>query len=86
MKGFSAGEQVAGWVDYKHQDKNFIQPGAVDLLKASLAFQVLIYPGPRAVRDSVSSSALPAFVLAANDTGCWLDPIAKLLKYHRNTK
>lgn len=86
VMGFSAGGEVAGWVGYKYQDKNFIQPDAIDLLTARPAFLVLIYPGPLAVPDSIPVSAPPAFLLAANDDECCSEPIVKLLQLHRKSK
>lgn len=83
VMGFSAGGEVAGWVAYRYQDKNCSQPDAIDLLTARPAFQVLIYPGPLAVPDSVSPSAPPVFLLAANDDECCSEPIVKLLQLHR---
>jgi acetyl esterase/lipase len=86
VMGFSAGGEVAGWVSYKYQDKNFTNPDPIDLLTARPAFQVLIYPGPLAVPDSVSSASPPAFLLAANDDECCSEPIVKLVQMHRRAK
>ncbi|MEP7143513.1 MAG: alpha/beta hydrolase [Ferruginibacter sp.] len=86
VMGFSAGGEVAGWVSYKYPDKNFINADAIDLLTARPAFQVLIYPGPLAVPDSVSSTAPPTFLLAANDDECCSEPIVKLVQMHRKAK
>lgn len=86
VMGFSAGGEVAGWVSYKFGDKNYVEPDAVDLLTARPAFQVLIYPGPLAVPDSVISTAPPTFLLAANDDECCAEPIVKLLQMHRKAK
>ncbi len=86
VMGFSAGGEVAGWVAYKYQEKNYSQPDAIDLLPARPAFEVLIYPGPLAVPDSVSASAPSAFLLAANDDECCSEPIVKLLQLHRKAK
>ncbi len=86
VMGFSAGGEVAGWVSYKFGEKNYTNPDAIDLLPARPAFQVLIYPGPLAVPDFVSSTAPPAFLLAANDDACCSEPIVKLLQLHRAAK
>ena len=67
VMGFSAGGEEAAWVAYHFGDKHYINPDAVDLLPARPAFQVLIYPGPLAVPDSVDTYAPPTFLLAAND-------------------
>ncbi|MEO5891408.1 MAG: alpha/beta hydrolase [Ferruginibacter sp.] len=86
VMGFSAGGEVAGWVSYKYQDQNFTNPDAVDLLSARPAFQVLVYPGPLTVPDSVSSTSPPTFLLAANDDECCSEPIIKLVQMHRKAK
>jgi acetyl esterase/lipase len=86
VMGFSAGGEVAGWVSYHYNDKNFINADAIDKLTARPAFQVLIYPGPGAVPDSVSSTSPPTFLLAANDDPCCSEPIVKLLQMHRTAK
>lgn len=86
VMGFSAGGEVAGWVSYKFTDKNYGTPDAIDLLTARPAFQVLIYPGPLAVPDTVLSTAPPTFLLAANDDECCSEPIVKLLQMHRKVK
>lgn len=86
VMGFSAGGEVAGWVSYHYTDKYFTTPDAIDKLNARPAFQVLIYPGPLAVPDSVPSASPPSFLLAANDDECCSEPIVKLLKMHRKAK
>ena len=86
VMGFSAGGEMAGWVSYHYTDKNFATPDAVDKLNARPAFQVLIYPGPLAVPDSVPSTSPPGFLLAANDDECCSEPIVRLLEMHRKAK
>ena len=84
--GFSAGGEVAGWVSYYFTDKNYSRPDAIDKLSAKPAFQVLIYPGPLAVPDSVPSVSPATFLLAANDDECCSEPVVKLLEMHRKSK
>jgi len=86
VMGFSAGGEVAGWVSYHYTDENFASNDAIDHLSARPAFQVLIYPGPLAVPDSVSSFSPPTFLLAANDDTCCSEPIVRLLQMHRKAK
>ena len=86
VMGFSAGGEVAGWVSYYYNDKNFKNADAIDRLTARPAFQVLIYPGPGAVPASVASTSPPTFLLAANDDPCCSEPIVKLLQLHRIAK
>jgi len=86
VMGFSAGGEVAGWVSYHFTDKNFSNPDAIDRLSARPAFQVLIYPGPLSVPDSVAANSPPTFLLAANDDECCSEPVVKLLEMHRKAK
>ena len=86
VMGFSAGGEVAGWVSYHFTDKNFSNPDAIDRLSARPAFQVLIYPGPLSVPDSVAATSPPTFLLAANDDECCSEPVVKLLEMHRKAK
>ena len=86
VMGFSAGGEVAAWVSYHFSERNFVYPDAIDNLVARPAFQVLIYPGPLAVPNSVPGNAPPTFLLAANDDECCSEPIVKLLEMHRNSK
>ena len=83
VMGFSAGGEVAGWVSYHFEDKNYVSADAVDLLTARPSFQVLIYPGPLAVPKTVDHSAPPTFLLAANDDGCCSEPLVQLVQMHR---
>lgn len=86
VMGFSAGGETAGWVAYGFQEKHAPKPDAVDALTARPAFQILIYPGPLAVPETVSSQAPPTFMLAANDDECCSEPVIKLLQMHRKAK
>ena len=86
VMGFSAGGEVAGWVSYYYEDKNYVSPDAVDLLTARPAFQILIYPGPLAVPATVATTAPPTFMLAANDDACCSEPLVQLLQMHRKAK
>lgn len=86
IMGFSAGGEVAGWLSYHHQDKNYSNPDAIDLVSAKPAFQILIYPGPLVVPDSVDATSPSTFLLAANDDVCCSEPVIKLLQLHRLAK
>ena len=86
VMGFSAGGEVAGWVSYKFSQNNSNNADAIDQLSARPSFQILIYPGPLAVPDSVPSNAPPTFLLAANGDECCSEPIIKLVQMHRKAK
>jgi acetyl esterase/lipase len=70
VMGFSAGGEVAGWVSYRFKENHAASHDYIDQISARPSFQILIYPGPLAVPDSVSSDAPPTFMLAANGDDC----------------
>jgi len=86
VMGFSAGGELAGWLSYHYQENHAIKNDAIDALTARPSFQILIYPGPLVVPDSVSVNAPPTFLLAANDDACCSQPVITLLQMHRKAK
>ena len=86
VMGFSAGGEVAGWVSYKFKESHIAVNDGIDKMSARPSFQVLIYPGPLCVPDSVSVDAPPTFLLAANGDDCCSEPIIKLVQMHRRAK
>jgi acetyl esterase/lipase len=86
VMGFSAGGEVAGWVSYRFKESHLASNDDIDKLSARPAFQILIYPGPLCVPDSVSADAPPTFLLAANGDDCCSEPIIKLVQMHRKAK
>ena len=87
VMGFSAGGEVAAWLSYHFTEKHTAGTGdAIDELSARPAFQMLIYPGPLAVPDSVPPQSPPCFLVAANDDTCCSEPVIKLLEMHRKAK
>jgi acetyl esterase/lipase len=86
IMGFSAGGELAGWVSYHYSENHAAKNDAVDALSARPSFQILIYPGPLVVPDSVSATAPSTFLLAANDDACCSLPVITLLQLHRNAK
>ena len=86
MMGFSAGGEVVSLIAYQSGFETNTAKDPVDKLNGKPNFQVLIYPGPLGIPDSVSSDAPPAFLLAANNDECCSDPLIKLLKAYRAAK
>jgi acetyl esterase/lipase len=86
IMGFSAGGELAGWLSYHFTEDHALQHDAVDALPARPDFQVLIYPGPAVVPDTVPGNAPPTFLLAANDDACCSEPVITLLQMHRKAK
>lgn len=83
MLGFSAGGEVVAMVAYADGsgDKNAKDP--VDRENGKPDFQMLVYPGPGFIPETISSDAPPAFLLAANDDPCCSGPVVNLLTKYR---
>ena len=66
--GFSAGGEVVSMVSYA--DNAAGDPAADDPIERESArpdFQMLVYPGPLGIPDTLPAAAPPAFLLVAND-------------------
>ncbi|MEO6327717.1 MAG: alpha/beta hydrolase [Ginsengibacter sp.] len=86
IMGFSAGGEVAAMVAYTSGKGD---PGAADIIDRQNGkpnFQILIYPGPHGVPDSIPPDAPQAFMLAANNDPCCALPIITLLQKYRAAK
>jgi acetyl esterase/lipase len=83
MLGFSAGGEVVGMVAYADGEGDVNAKDPIDRENGKPIFQMLVYPGPFAVPETVSSSAPPAFLLAANDDLCCANPVVELLNKYR---
>ncbi|WP_375448569.1 alpha/beta hydrolase [uncultured Fibrella sp.] len=81
--GFSAGGEVAEMIAYAPGKGLPDAPDPIDRLDGKPAFQLLIYPGPLGVPETVPADAPPAFMLAANDDLCCSGPIVSLLQKYR---
>ncbi len=83
MLGFSAGGEVVATVAYADGQGDAKAPDPVDRLNGKPNFQLLIYPGPLNIPETVDATAPPAFLLAANNDECCSEPIVKLLRAYR---
>lgn len=83
MLGFSAGGEVVTMVAYAPGKGNPDAPDPIDRLDGKPNFQMLIYPGPLGIPESVPADAPPAFMLAANDDACCSGPVVTLLQRYR---
>jgi acetyl esterase/lipase len=83
MLGFSAGGEVVEMVAYAPGKGQPDAPDSIDRLDGKPNFQMLIYPGPLGVPETVPADAPPAFMLAANDDVCCSGPIVSLLQKYR---
>ncbi|MGI8636271.1 MAG: alpha/beta hydrolase [Segetibacter sp.] len=86
MMGFSAGGEVVEAIAYKPGIGNAKAADPIDRLNGKPDFQILIYPGPLGVPDTVPANAPPAFLLAANNDPCCAEPVVKLLERYRAAK
>jgi acetyl esterase/lipase len=86
MMGFSAGGEVVSLVAYKQGFGDAAAKDPVDRPNGKPNFQILIYPGPLGIPDSVGADAPPAFLLAANNDDCCSEPIMKLATAYRKAK
>jgi len=86
IMGFSAGGEVADMVAYTQADGNPSAPDPVDRLNGKPNFQILIYPGPGYIPDSIPHNTGPAFLLAANDDPCCSESTIKLFHLYRTAK
>ncbi len=85
IMGFSAGGEVVAEVAYG-SGKGNKAIDAVDRMNGKPNFQILIYPGPLGVPDTIPSDAPPAFMLAANNDECCSLPVISLLQKYRAAK
>ena len=83
MLGFSAGGEVVAMVAYTPGKGKADAPDPIDRLDGKPSFQMLIYPGPLGVPETVPADAPPAFMLAANDDLCCSGPVVTLLQKYR---
>jgi acetyl esterase/lipase len=86
IMGFSAGGEVVSLIAYEPGTGEANAKDSTDRLNGKPAFQLLVYPGPLGIPDSVPANAPPAFLLAANNDECCSEPIIKLVQAYRAAK
>ena len=86
MMGFSAGGEVVNMIAYAPGTGNINSSDPVERFNGKPNFQILIYPGPLGIPESVPSDAPPAFLLAANNDVCCSGPVVRLLERYRQAK
>jgi len=85
MMGFSAGGEVVTLVAYQ-SGVNKNAKDSIDSYNAKPNFQILIYPGPLGIPETVPKDSPPAFLLGSNDDPCCSEPIVKLVQKYREAK
>lgn len=83
MMGFSAGGEVVSLVAFADGKGDGRAKDPIDRENARPDFQILIYPGPGAVPQTLPANAPPAFLLAANDDPCCSEPVIRLVQLYR---
>lgn len=86
MLGFSAGGEVVALVAYAPGKGDPAAVDPVDRQNGKPDFQMLVYPGPLFVPDSVAADAPPAFMVAAIDDECCSAPVLKLIREYHEAK
>jgi acetyl esterase/lipase len=86
MLGFSAGGEVVSLVAYDSGEGDANAPDPVDRLNGKPDFQMLVYPGPIGIPETIPSDAPPAFLLVANDDRGAARVIAGLFQKYRDAK
>lgn len=86
IMGFSAGGEVASLVAYGPADGDANASDSTDRLSARPDFQIMIYPGPLGIPETVPTNAPPSFWLAANDDRQPARTISEMLPKYRAAK
>ena len=86
MLGFSAGGEVVSAIAYKPGKGDLQDLDPINRLNGRPDFQMLIYPGPLGIPDSVGPNAPPTFLLAANNDPCCAESVVKLINTYRAAK
>ena len=81
--GFSAGGEVVSWVAYGDGKGEADGADDIDKLNGKPDFQMLVYPGPLGIPESIPSDAPPAFMVVATNDECCSEPVIKLLLGYR---
>ncbi len=84
--GFSAGGEVASLVTYSPGEGDAKATDPIEQLSASPNFQIMIYPGPLGIPETIPANAPPSFWLAANDDQQPARTIAEMLPKYRAAK
>ncbi|MBK6389162.1 MAG: alpha/beta hydrolase [Saprospiraceae bacterium] len=85
VMGFSAGGEVAAMVAYSG-GSILGSMDSIDLADSRPNFQILIYPGPYGIPETVPDNAPATFMLVANDDPCCSQPVVDLLSKYRKAK
>lgn len=85
MLGFSAGGEVVAMTTYAPPYASNPKD-VIDKLSGRPDFQMLVYPGPLGVPDSIPAGSPPAFAVVANNDSCCSETVVRLLHGYRAAK
>jgi len=83
IMGFSAGGEVVSMVAYDSGDGDPNAADPIARLSYHPDFQIMIYPGPLGIPETIPANAPPAFMLVANDDRGASGVIASLFQKYR---
>jgi len=86
IMGFSAGGEVADMIAYAPGKGDAMAADQIDRLNGKPNFEILIYPGPHYLPDTIPAGTGPAFLLAANDDPCCSESTISLFQKFRASK
>jgi acetyl esterase/lipase len=86
MLGFSAGGEVVSMVAYDSGEGDANAADPIDRLNGKPDFQMLVYPGPIGIPETIPADAPPAFLLVANDDRGAARVIGSLFQKYRDAK
>ncbi len=84
--GFSAGGEVVSWVAYGEGAGDPQAADPVERQSGRPDFQMLVYPGPLGIPETVAADAPPVFMVVATNDECCSEPVIKLLLAYRQAK
>ena len=84
--GFSAGGEVEALLVYNPTDGDAAATDPIERQNCRADYQIVIYPGPLGVPDTVPTNAPPAFFLVANDDDSHVRPVIALMEKYRAVK
>jgi acetyl esterase/lipase len=83
MMGFSAGGEVVSLVTYSPTAGDPAANDPIDRADCRPDFQIVIYPGPLGIPETIPTNAPPAFFLVANDDKSHVEPVMQLVEKYR---
>jgi acetyl esterase/lipase len=83
MLGFSAGGEVVSMIAYDDAPGDPTATDPVERENGRPDFQILVYPGPLGIPETVPTNAPPALLIVANDDRGHVEPVVELLAKYR---